>query len=83
MKKYLVDVYLPTAGLHLDAFLPANKSIGDVLYLLSIMGKNVSNGTYQPTSSSMLLDAENGQELDNQKTVEEAGIRNASRLILI
>lgn len=83
MKKYLVDVYLPAASKHLDVFLPDSKQIGEVTRLLVNLADSLSNGVYKGTADSMLLSADTGLPYTLTDTVEEAGIRNASRLILI
>lgn len=83
MKKYLVDVYLPAAAQHLNVFLPANKQIGEVVQLLVAIADPLSGGSYKGTSDAMLLNADSGDPYEPYATVEETGIRNASRLILI
>lgn len=83
MKKYLVDVYLPATGVHYDAFLPTGKQIGEVTQLLVTMAESLSGGSFKGNSNSLLIDAENGEPLKRSETVFDAGIRNASKLILI
>ena len=83
MKKYLVDVYLPAAGKHLDVFLPSTKQIGEVIQLLVALTEPLSEGSYKGTSDTMLLNAITGEPYSLTDTVEKAGIRNASHLILI
>lgn len=83
MKKYLVDVYLPAAGKHLDVFLPANKQIGEVIHLLVSAADSLVGGNYKGTADSMLLNADTGIPYEMTSTVEDALIRNATRLILI
>ena len=83
MNKYLVDVYLPAAGKHLDVFLPENKQIGEVIRLLVSVAESLSGGSYKGIGDAMLLSAQTGKPYILTQTVEEAGIRNASRLILI
>lgn len=83
MKKYLVDVYLPAAGRHLDVFLPAHRRIADVIRLLVAAADSLVGGSYQGTADAMLLDGTTGEPYDLSGTVEEAGIRSASHLILI
>lgn len=83
MKKYLVDVYLPTVGKHMNVFLPDSKEIGEVIGLLSRAAESLSVGSYKGTNDTMLLNALNGVPYELSDTVEEAGIRNASQLILI
>lgn len=83
MKKYLVDVYLPTAGEHYDAYLPAGKQIGEVTVLLVKIAESLSSSNYKGTVDSVLLNADDGKAYDRGITVYDAGIRNSSRLILI
>lgn len=83
MIKYLVDIHIPAAGRHLDAFLPANKQIGEVIVLLKEASEPLVGGSYRGTADAMLLNADTGLPYGQTLTVEEAGIRNASRLILI
>lgn len=83
MKKYLVDIYLPAAGQHLNVLLPNTKRIGEVIGLLVQVSEPLTGGSYKGTGSAMLLDAELGIPYDVNRTVEEAGIRNASHLLLI
>jgi hypothetical protein len=82
MKKYLVDVYLPASGKHYDVCLPAGKQIGEATQLLAKIAESLS-GDYMGTADAMLLDADSGEPFDRAETVYDAGIRNASRLILI
>lgn len=83
MEKYLVDVYLPASGEHYDAYLPAGKQIGETIQLLSGMLESLSGGSYKGTMDTVLLNANSGEPLKKNDTVYDAGIRNASKLILI
>ena len=60
MKKYLVEVSLPAAGQHYDAYLPASRTIGEVTVLLARIADSLSGGSYQSTPDAMLLDAATG-----------------------
>lgn len=83
MKKYLVDVYLPAASMHVDVFVPSNKQIGEIIRLLVTAVQPLSCSSYLGTADAMLLNATTGLPYEFTTTVEEAGIRNASHLILI
>lgn len=83
MKKYLVDIHLPAAGKHYDAYLPSGKLIGEATTLLVNIMESLSGGIYKGTPDSVLLDAVSGEPYDRNTTVYDAGIRNASKLILI
>ncbi len=83
MKKYLVDVYLPASGDHFDAFLPVNKSIGEVISLLAETVVPLTGNSYERTADTVLINAASGEVYDFNTTVLDSGIKNASKLILI
>lgn len=83
MKKYLVDVYLPSIGKHYDVFLPTGKKIGEAAALLAHIAESLSHGGYRNTGEAVLLDAITGEPFRLGETVFDAGIRNSSRLILV
>lgn len=83
MKKYLVEVRFPASGQRYDAYLPASRRIHEVTELLARIATSLSQGTYEGTENTMLLDADTGIPFDRESTVHDVGIRNASRLILI
>ncbi len=83
MKKYLVDVFLPTLGQHYDAYLPANKTVYETIALLSQIAESLSEGSFKGSNNTMLLDADSGEPYLMTDTIYKAGIRGASRLILI
>ena len=83
MKKYLVDVYLPATGKHYDVYLPTGKQIGEATQLLVKITESLSGGSYKGGGESLLINAKSGEPLNRSDTVYEAGIRNASELILI
>lgn len=83
MKKYLVDVYLPTVGKHLNAYVPSTKEVGEVINLLAKAAESLTDGSYKASPEAMLMNAVSGAPYELSITIEEAGIRNASQLILI
>jgi hypothetical protein len=83
MKKYLVDVYLPAAGKHYDAYLPTGKKVGEATQLLANIAESLSGGSYKGTANTVLINAINGEPLNRNDTVYDAGVRNSSKLILI
>ncbi|MCL2082881.1 MAG: EsaB/YukD family protein [Oscillospiraceae bacterium] len=83
MKKYLVDVYLPADGRHYDVYLPTGKQIGEATQLLVKIVESQPGSGYKGGANSVLLYANNGEPLDRNLTVYDAGIRNSTKLILI
>jgi hypothetical protein len=82
MKKYLVDVHLPAAGKHYDAYLPSGKLIGEATQLLVSIAESLSSGDYKGSADSVLLNAISGEPYNRDLTVYDAGIRNSAKLIL-
>ena len=82
MKKYLVDLYLPSAGKHFDVYLPTGKQIGEVIQLLVSIAESLYGGSYKGTNDALLLNAYNGEPYNQNDSVYDAGIRNSSKLIL-
>lgn len=83
MTNFLVDLYLPALGEHFDTYLPAGNTVGEVTLLLIRIVESLSSGKFKGTSDSVLINANNGDVYDRNITVYDAGIRNASKLILI
>ena len=83
MNKYLVDVYLPALGKHLDVFLPANKLIGETIPLLADIAVSLSGNSFEKTDDTILINAANGKIYNFDVTVFDSGIRNSTKLILI
>jgi hypothetical protein len=83
MKKYLVNIRIPTSGSNYDVYLPAGKQIGEATKLLVGIAESLTNGAYSGTDEAVLLNADSGEPFERSITVYDAGIRNASRLILI
>ncbi len=83
MKKFLVDVYIPAVNKHMDVFLPAGKLISEATGLLAGLAESIYAGSYKGTRDAILLDAVHGNPFNREITVFDAGIRNASKLLLI
>jgi hypothetical protein len=83
MKKYLVDIYLPAIGIHYDVYLPAGKKVSETVGLLAKIMETLSGGSFLSGSDSVLINADDGNPVNYDISVYDAGIRNASNLILI
>ena len=83
MKKYLVDVFVPSIDSHYNAYLPSSRKVREVTQLLVQLAGSLTDGGFQAAENNMLLWAGSGTRLDPDLTVEEAEIRNSSHLILV
>jgi hypothetical protein len=83
MDKVLVDVFLPAAGKSFDVLLPKKSKLYEVSYLLAGAFGELANGFYFPTDDAILCSRDNGEVLNLSMSVQELGLVNGSRLILI
>lgn len=83
MEKVLVEVFLPAANTSYDIYIPLVGRMNEIVMLVSTVLSELSAGKYKADSSAVLCDAATGAVFDINRTVEELGIKNGSKLILI
>jgi hypothetical protein len=83
MEKILVEVLLPAANTGYDIYIPIVSRMDEVTALVSAVLSELSAGKYKSDSNAVLCDAATGTIFDINKTVDELGIKNGSKLILI
>lgn len=83
MDRVLVEIFLPAANTSYDVYIPLISKMNEVLLLVSNLLSELSGGKYKANNDAVLCDAASGSILDINKTVEEIGIKNGSRLLLI
>ncbi len=82
--KVLVTIKIPDIEKEYNVFLPINKKLGNILYLLNKAIRELNNNKEifkQNTNNIYNLDT--GKTYDLDKLLYETDIRNGSRLILI
>ncbi len=83
MNKIMVEVYLPAAGKSYDVRIPVFRRIGEIIPLLEVGMAELEPGYFIPSGNSVLCDRETGVILNVNLTVDETGILNGTRLMLI
>lgn len=83
MHKIMVELYLPAAGKCYDIKIPAFCRIGELIPLLETGMAELEPGYFIPNGNSVLCERETGVILNLNLTVEETGILNGTRLMLI
>ncbi|MDF2820871.1 MAG: hypothetical protein K0R15_1312 [Clostridiales bacterium] len=83
MNKILVEVYLPVADISYDVFIPTKSKLFEVLPLLSKSISELSGGLYLATEDTILCNYNDGAIYNINLSVEELGLKNGSKLILI
>lgn len=83
MIKIVVEVYFPVAGKAYDVFIPFKSKMSEVLMLLCRVAPELSDGVFKASKDTVLCDRSDGVILNLNMTVEELGIRNGTKLILL
>ncbi|WP_042462810.1 ubiquitin family protein [Neobacillus dielmonensis] len=83
MHKLLVEIYNPASHDSYDVFIPVKSKVFEVAYLLSNTVSELSKGYFKATEQTVLCDRETGVVLDPNLTIEELGLKNGSKLMLL
>lgn len=83
MDKVLVEVFIPASEKSYDVFLPQQSKLHEVLYLLAGTMTELSQGYFSATHDTILCDRKTGTILNINQTVEELGLMNGAKLMLI
>lgn len=82
MNKILVQIYIPTLSEEYDIFLPINKKIVNIVYLIQRALVDI-NPEYKINESIKLYDRMTGDLVDVNSTIKDSNIRNGSKLMLV
>lgn len=83
MDKVLVEVYLPASEKSFDVFLPLESKLYEVVYLLTNTMTELTEGEFSPSHDTILCNRHSGTILNINMTVEENGVINGAKLMLI
>ena len=81
--KVLVNMYVPILERKYEIFLPANKTIGEIIILVSKVLTELSNNHYSYQNIERIYNKYTGVEYELDKTLKDTDIRNGSELIFI
>lgn len=82
MNKILVQIYIPTLSEEYDIFLPINKKIVNIVYLIQRALVDI-NPEYKINENIKLYDRMTGDLIDVNSTIKDSNIRNGSKLMLV
>ena len=82
-KKVLVEVLVPAAGKAYDVYIPLESRLYEVIGVLSKLITDLAEGSYRALEGTVLCDREANIVYNMNLRVEELGIHNGSRLMLI
>lgn len=83
MDKVLVEVYIPATETSFDVFLPQESKLYEVVFLLTGTMSELTEGEFSPSHDTILCERHNGTILNINMTVEENGVINGAKLMLI
>lgn len=83
MNKIMIELYLPAAGVSYDVRISGESRIGEIIPLLEACMAELAEGYFVPKADSLLCDRKTGVVLNVNLTVNEMGILNGTKLMLI
>lgn len=81
--KVLINLYVPFLEKKYEVFLPANKRIGEIIYLIGKSLNEVSGGYYEYKEIERLYNRENGKEYNVNELLKHTNIRNGTDLVFL
>ena len=81
--KILIEIYIPLIEKSYDIYIPISKTIGTIKKLPEKSLVELTEESYQPSTSTNLYNKETGLIYDINKKVYETDLENGSKLILI
>lgn len=81
--RVLVEISLPASDMRYDVYLPKDCVLIDVLMMVTGAFSELSRGMFNADASTVLCDADSGIIYNLDKTVDELGLRNGSKLLMI
>lgn len=83
MNKVLITVFVPKIDKTYELFIPINKTVGNVINLLSKAIFELSLGVYNAGDDATVFNKITGNKYDNNIIIKDTDIRNGTELILL
>lgn len=83
MNKIIIEVRIPSIDKTYDAKVPRDIQIWELTKLLSEMVATAHSGLYDKSNDAILCDYSTGCMLPRNKLVDDAGLVNGSRVLLV
>ncbi len=83
MNKVLVKVYIPILEEQYDVWMPINKTVYNVILLMSKTINELNDGYYEPEGIPILYNKLTGIPYNMNLKILDTDIRNGSEVILI
>ena len=79
--KVLVNLYVPLLEKKYELFIPADRKVSEIIYLIGNSLKDVSNGYYTYKKTERLYNRLTGKEYNPNEMIKYTTIRNGAELI--
>lgn len=83
MDKILIQVFVPALGTAFDIFIPKRAHMWDVLELVKKAISEMAEGRFLVNEETAICNRDDGTIININLSVEELGLHNGSRLMLI
>lgn len=84
MNKYLITVIVPVVEFEYDIYIPNNKKIGTIKKRILESLSELSNNFFDKSIEDVrMIDRDSGNEFRNNMYVQDSGIKNGSKIIII
>ena len=81
--KVLINLYIPFIERKYEVFLPVNKRIGEITYLIGTTLNEITGGYYIYKKNERLYNRQNGKEYNSNEILKYTNIRNGTELIFM
>ena len=81
--KVLVNLYIPFLEKKYEVFLPVNKKVGEIVYLISKTLTDITGGYYVYKGEERIYNRLNGNEYNFNEILKYTGIRNGTDLVFM
>lgn len=81
--KVLINLYIPFIEKKYEVFLPVNKKIGEITYLIGNALNEITGGYYIYKKNERLYNRQNGKEYNSNEILKYTNIRNGTELIFM
>lgn len=81
--KINVNIFVPTLNETYNLFIPVNKTVGEVVKLVSTAINELTEGEYPISNNLSLIDLDSGVSYNFEFSIKDNKVKNGSRLALI
>lgn len=81
--KVLVEIIVPEIEETYNAFIPINKKVGHILFLVTKAINDMTNNSYKILNNNSLYNKVTGERYNLDLLIRDTNIRNGTQLVLL